>query len=60
MEFSIKLAGLVFDDPVFHYKKKMFLKHFILPKMHFKANLFSPIMTPLSQPTTQPCDYQGG
>ena len=28
MEFSIKLAGWVIDDPVFH-KKKMVLKHFI-------------------------------
>ena len=37
----------------------MVLKHFILPEIHFKANLFFPIMT-LTHPTTQPRDYQGG
>ena len=41
-------------------KKKLVLKHFILPEMHFKANLFFPIMNPLTHPTTQPQDYQGG
>ena len=41
-------------------KKNMVLKHFILPEMHFKANLFFPIMTPLTHPTTQPRDYRGG
>ena len=60
MEFSIKLAGWVLDNPVFHPKKKMVSKHFIFPKMHFKANLFFPIMTPFTYPTTQPRDYQGG
>ena len=34
MEFFIKLAGWVLDHPVFHLKK-MALKHFILPEMHF-------------------------
>ena len=38
----------------------MVLKHFILPEMHFKANLFFPIMTPLTHPTTHPQDYRGG
>ena len=53
MEFSIKLAGWALDDPVFHLKKeeeKMVLKHFILPGMHFKTNLFFSIMTPPNQP----------
>ena len=41
MEFSIKLAGWVLDDPVFHQEKKnMVSKHFILLEMHFKADLF--------------------
>ena len=38
----------------------MVLKHFILPEEHFKANLFFPIMTPLTHPTTHPWDYCGG
>ena len=61
MEFLVKLAGCVLDDPVFHLKKKkMVLKHFILPEMHFKANFFFPIMTSLTHPTTQPRVYHGG
>ena len=35
MEFAIKLAGWVLDDLVFH--KKMGIKHFILPEMHFNS-----------------------
>ena len=51
MEFSIKLTGWVLDDPVFHWKKIfMVLNLFILPEMHFKANLFFPIMTPPPNP----------
>ena len=48
MEFSIMLAGWVLADPVLHLEKYIYmvLKHFILPEMHFKANLFFPIMTP--------------
>ena len=38
----------------------MVLKHFNLPEMHFKANLFFPIMTPLTHSTSQPRDSQGG
>ena len=38
----------------------MVLKHFILPAMHLKLTCFFPIMTPLTHPTTQPRDYQGG
>ena len=38
----------------------MVLKHFILPEMHFKANMFFPIMTPLTRPTTHPRDNQDG
>ena len=41
-------------------KTNMVLKHFILPEKHFKANLFFPIMTPLTNPTNQPRVYQGG
>ena len=43
MEFSIQLSGWVLGEPVFHKKKNMVSKHFILHDMHFKANLF---MTP--------------
>ena len=39
----------VLDDPVFHLEKKMVLKHYILPEMHFKA-IFFPIMTPPNPP----------
>ena len=53
MEFSIQLGGWV-------HLKKIVLKHFNLPKMHFKANLFFPTMTPLTHPTTHPRDYWGG
>ena len=64
MDFSINLAGWVLDDPVFHKKKrkKMALKHFKLPEMHFKASLFFHYdpPPPLSHPTTYPKDYQGG
>ena len=39
----------------------MVLKHFILPEIHFKANLFfSHYDPPLTHPTTQPRYYQGG
>ena len=38
----------------------MVLKCFILPEKHFKTNLFFPIMTPLTHPTTHPRDYRGG
>ena len=53
VEFSIKLAGWVLDDPVFHFIKKricMALKHFILPEMHFKANLFFSYYDPPPNP----------
>ena len=62
MDFSIKLAGWVLDNPVFHWEKKnMVSKHFILPEMHFKANLFfSYYDPPLTHPTTQPRNYQRG
>ena len=48
--------------PGFPLKKRIVLKHFIFPEMHFKANLFLSIMTPppLNHPTTQPRDYQVG
>ena len=55
----VKLAGWVLDDLVFHKKRDMVLKHFILPEMHFKACLFFPIMTPLTHPTTHPRDSWG-
>ena len=42
MEFSIKLVGWVLDDPVFHQKKNIAIRHFILPEMHFRATLFFP------------------
>ena len=38
----------------------MVLKHFILPVEHFKANLFFPIMTPLTHPITHPRDCLDG
>ena len=42
-------------------KKNMVSKHFILPEMHFKANLFfSYYDPPLTHPTTQPRNYQRG
>ena len=38
----------------------MVLKHFILPEEYFKANLFFPIMTPLTHPITHPRDCRDG
>ena len=39
MEFSIKLAGWVLNDPGCPLKKNnMVLKHFILPVEHFKLS----------------------
>ena len=39
--------------PQFSIKKNnMVLRHIILPETHFKANLFFPIMTPLTHPIT--------
>ena len=38
----------------------MVLKQFILPVKHFKANLFFPIMTPLTHPITHPQEYRAG
>ena len=38
----------------------MVLQHFILPEMQFKANLFFPLWPPLTHPTTQLRDHQGG
>ena len=39
----------------------MVSKHFILPEIHFKANLFfSYYDPPLTHPTTQPRNYQRG
>ena len=60
MEFSIKLSGWVLGDPVFHKKKNMVSKHFILHDMHFKANLFMTPLTPLIHPTTHTWAYRGG
>ena len=51
MEFSMKLAGWVLDDPVIQLKKYIYgLKTLFLPEMHFKANLFFSIMTPSNPP----------
>ena len=41
-------------------KTDMVLKHFILSENHFKANLFYPIMTPLTQSITHPRDCRDG
>ena len=38
-------------------KKCKVLKYFVLPEMHFKANLF---FYHLTHPTTQPQNYRGG
>ena len=38
----------------------MVFKCFILPEKHYKANLFFPIMIPLTHPATHPLDYQVG
>ena len=38
----------------------MVLKCSILPEKHFKANLFSSIMTALTHPRVSPLDYQVG
>ena len=38
----------------------MVFKYFILTEMHFKANLFFPIMTHPNPPTSHPWDYRDG
>ena len=55
MEFSINLDGCVTRFSI--KKKNVVLKDFDLPEMHFKANLFSPIITP---PSPHPRDYLCG
>ena len=62
MEFSVKLAGWVLDDPIFHLKKKKkkeVLIWFILPEKHLKANLFFPNLAPLNQPHHSPSRLLG-
>ena len=38
----------------------MVLKHLIMPEKHFKANLFFPIMPPLTHSITHPRDCWDG
>ena len=61
MEFSIKLAKWVLDDPVLHFKKYIYGLKMLYFTSILKQTCFFPLWPPpLTHPSTHPLDYRLG